>query len=125
MLINMLPRQAAEPPLAYGTKRSVFQRDGAVETGGEFEVVRRDQCRQAMRAYDLDQRLHDARRCGVIEIAGRLVGQKNLRIICERTHDCDALLLAAREPRRAMRQPLRKPDSPEQYLGLPPGVGAP
>src|SRR5947208_5038305 len=80
----------------------VFEGDDAVEAAGEFEIVGRDQRRKTLGADNPDQRVHDAGRGRVIEIAGRLVGQQDLRIIRQCPHDCDALLLAAREARRAM-----------------------
>ena len=47
----------------------------------------------------------------LVEIAGRFVGNENRRVRRERARQCDALLLAARQLRRIMRQPLRKPDA--------------
>src|SRR6266566_3425772 len=101
-----------------GLKSSVLQRDDAVEAAGEFEVVGGDQRRETLRAYDLDQRVHDAGGGGVVEIAGRLVGQQNVGIVGQRADDRDTLLLAAREPRRPVRQALGKPDPPQQHFCL-------
>src|SRR3989344_5725031 len=40
---------------------------------------------------------HDPRRGFVVEVGGRLVGKKDLRIVCDRAHNGDTLLLAAGE----------------------------
>jgi hypothetical protein len=92
----------------------VVQRDDAVEAVGEIEVVGGDQCREAAAANGLDQRFDDPFRRRVVEIAGRLVGQQNLRIVGQRADERDALLLAARKPRRAMREALAKADPAQQ-----------
>ncbi len=46
----------------------------------------------------------------VVEIAGRLVGEQDLRVVGERADDRDALLLAAGEPRRAVAEARGEPD---------------
>ena len=63
-----------------------------------------------VRADQVDERSHDALAGGVIEIAGRLVAEQDLRVVGERAHDRDALLLAAGEPRRTMLGARREPD---------------
>ena len=45
-----------------------------------------------------------------IEIAGRLVGQKNARRVGDRARDGDALLLAAGQLRRPVRQAILEPE---------------
>ena len=57
--------------------------------------------RQAGLAHQRLQRLEHVVGGGRIEIAGRLVGQQHQRRIGHRARDRDALLLAARQFRRA------------------------
>ena len=80
----------------------VADRHAAVHAGGEVQVVGGDQGGEAGR---LDQRgegpEHVVGGLGV-EIAGRLVGEQDARAVGDRAGDGDALLLAARELRRAM-----------------------
>ena len=59
-------------------------------------VVRRDDDRRAG-AVDPVEQLHDPDRRLGIEVAGRLVGQQQRRVVDERARDRDALLLAAGE----------------------------
>ena len=49
------------------------------------------------RAFDLAKQVHDLERQVGIEIAGRLVGEDELRIVDERARDGDPLLLASRQ----------------------------
>ncbi len=49
---------------------------------------------------------------------------RTLRVVGERAHDRDALLLAARQSRRPVAEALGKPDPAQQHLGLAPGGGA-
>src|ERR1700687_5936501 len=100
----MPTRRSAGPELA------ILERDDAVEAMGEFEIVGRDQRGEALSADDLDEDRHDAGCGGVVEIAGRLVGEEDLRIVGERPDERDALLLAAREPRRSVAEALGEPD---------------
>ena len=57
---------------------------------------------------------------GAVEIAGRLVGEQDRRIVGERARDRDALLLAARELRRIVMPAVRQPDVREQRRGRAP-----
>ena len=84
-------------------KSSVLQRDDSVEAAGQFEIMGGDQGGEALRTDDLDQRIHDARRGGVVEIAGRLVGQQDVGVVRQRADDRDTLLFAAGEARRTAR----------------------
>ena len=61
---------------------------------------------EARRPDQLRQRVEHMVRRVRIEIAGRLVGQQDPRHIGDRARDRDALLLAARELGRPVRQPL-------------------
>src|SRR4051794_17352868 len=96
----------------------VLQRNNAVEAAGKVEIVRRDQRGEAALADDLDQVGDDVLAGRVVEVACRLVGQQYLRIIGQRTYDRDALLFAARKPRRPVVEPLGEPDATQQHFGL-------
>ena len=66
------------------------------DQANQFAVVRGDQ-HGGPAGVDLAQQVHDLEREIRIEIAGRLVGETQRRIVDERARDRDALLLAARE----------------------------
>ncbi len=53
----------------------------------------------------------------LIEIAGRLVGEQNARRVGDGARDGDALLLAAGQFRRPMRQPVLQPKIRQQLGG--------
>ena len=98
-----LPRRRFFAGSAERCEPAVFERDDAVEAAGEVEVVGGDQRREpAARGRSRSASSITPSRGGVIEIAGRLVGQQDLRVVGQRADDRDALLLAAGEPRRAM-----------------------
>ena len=65
-------------------------------------------------ADEVEQRAHHAVAGCVVEVAGRLVGEQDLRVVGESPDDRDALLLAAREPRRAMPETRGEADAVEQ-----------
>jgi hypothetical protein len=53
----------------------------------------------------------------LVKIAGRLVGEDQRRLVGQRARNGDALLLAARQLRRAMVEPLRQPENAEELVG--------
>jgi hypothetical protein len=63
--------------------------------------VRRDDHGRAARRGVGDQ-VHDLEREVGVEVAGRLVGEQDVRLVDQRARDRDALLLAARERERAL-----------------------
>ena len=76
--------------------------------------MRGDDGGEAGRAHELRQRAeHEIGRVR-IEISGRFVGQQDTRRIGDRARDRDALLLAAREFRRTVRQPLLQSEIGQQ-----------
>ena len=77
-----------------------------------------DQRGEAGVADDLEQGAHHAVAGRVVEVAGRLVGQQDLGVVGERADDRDALLLAAREPRRAVPRRSAEADPVEQLRRL-------
>ena len=70
--------------------------DAPADAADQLAVVRGDEHRRAARV-DLAEQVHDLERQVGIEVAGRLVGEDELRIVDERARDRDALLLAARQ----------------------------
>ena len=94
-----------------------MQPHDAVHLRGDALVVSRDQRRAALAAHEAEELGEDDVGGVLVEIAGRLVGQHQRRLVGERAGDGDALLLAARQLRRAMIEPLGKPERAEQLLG--------
>ena len=109
--ISGIPRDWFEAP--------VFERDDAVEAAGEIEIMGGDQRGEAGARGRCSIRvaMTPSAVC-VVEIAGRLVGEQHLRVVGERADDRDALLLAARKPRRAVRR--ARPPSPTRPAAPPP-----
>src|SRR5262245_4056311 len=66
------------------------------DTTNQLAVVRGDEDSRAARIH-LTKHVHDFERQIRIEVAGRLVGEDELRIVDERARDRHALLLATRE----------------------------
>ena len=69
------------------------------------------------------QQIHDVAAVGGVQVAGRLVGEDDLRIIRERARQRDALLLAAGKLRRIVVRAAGQSDLLEQLLGPRPRVG--
>ena len=80
--------------------------------------MRHQHQRRATRPFELEHQIDDALTRRFIEIAGRLIGDQNGRVRRERAGERHALLLAARQLRRIMRQSLAQPD----LLQLRPGA---
>ena len=95
-----------------GRERALFQlhhrafADGhaAIHLRGDVEIVGGDDGGEARGAHQLAQRREHPLGCALIEIAGRLVGEQDARRIGDRARDRDALLLAAGQLRRPVRQ---------------------
>ena len=87
------------------TQPPVFEGDDAVEAAGEIEVVRRDQCGEPGMTDEIEEGVEHAFAGRVVEVAARLVAEKDLRVVGERPSDCDALLLAARKAVPACARP--------------------
>ncbi len=97
---------------------ALVQHQGAVHPRRQIEVVDRRSAPPGLRCgWRRSGRRHTARRPGV-QIAGRLVGQKDARPVGQRARDGDALLLAAGQLRRPVGQPLAQTQHAEQPLGL-------
>ena len=81
---------------------------------GQLRVVRHEHQRAAALAVDRDEQLDDLAARGAVEVAGRLVGQHDRRIVGQRARDRHALLLAAGQLRRVVMAAIRQPDVGEQ-----------
>src|SRR5262249_30216806 len=90
-----LPRtRSAAPASGHLDDPAVIERHGApADSPDELAIVRGDDDRRATRV-DLTKQIHDFEREVGIEIAGRLVGENELRIVDQRARDCNPLLLA-------------------------------
>ena len=67
--------------------------------------------------------LHDLEAGPAVEVAGRLVGEQDRRLVEERAGDRDALLLAARQLIRMVLGPIGKADGVERRERAPPALG--
>ena len=67
---------------------------------GQLRIVRDEHDRRLAGAVDVEQQIDDRVPGRAVEVAGRLVGQQDRRVVGERARDRHALLLAARELRR-------------------------
>src|SRR5215211_7400002 len=57
----------------------------------------------------------------LVEVAGGLIGENQRRLVRERSSNCDALLLSARELGRSMFEAFGEPERPQELLR--PGAG--
>src|SRR4051794_19318088 len=81
----------------------------ATDTADELTIVRGDDYGRPARV-DFPEEVHDLEREVRIEVARRLVGKDQLRVVHERPRDRDALLLAARQLFRAGIHPVLQAD---------------
>ena len=79
-----------------------------VGDGGQLRIVRHEHERRAARPVHLEQQVDDVAARRAVEVAGRLVGQQDRRVVRERPRDRHALLLAARELRRVVMAAVRQ-----------------
>src|SRR5712692_3954163 len=97
--------------------RSVAHRDPAGSPCGEVGVVRRHDHRRASSLSEAGEQVDHVGARLRVEVAGRLVGKDHAWLVPESPRDRNALLLAAGEVGRKMRQPVGQPDFREQCLG--------
>jgi hypothetical protein len=90
---------------------TIQQLDRALCVGGVRMAVR-DHDNRGARLGDVGQHAHHGIAVGCVEVAGRFVGQDELRCRNQRTRHGDALLLAARELLRQVACTMRQPDGP-------------
>ena len=99
---------AAHAPVAHA--------DDAVRDRGHGRVVRDDDGGAALLAHEVGEQVVGEHRVLAVELAGRLVGQQQLRPVGQRGAHGDALLLAARELRRPRLAAVAEPDALEQLV---------
>ncbi len=75
------------------------------------------------RRVDVAQQVHDVPAVGAVEVARRLVGEQDRRVVGQRARQRDALLLAAGELRRIVMRAAGQADLVEQRAGPRRGVG--
>ena len=94
----------------------VHQAQGAVHAGGEVEIVGGDHGGDSGLANEAQELLEDALGRRWIEVAGWLVGQKDLGAVRHGPRDGDALLLAARQLRREVIHSVLEADMGERLV---------
>src|SRR5262245_42390608 len=96
----------------------------AAGVDGDVRLVRDEDDGLALVVQALED-AHDLLRGAGIQVAGRLVGQDQLRVVDERAGDRDALLLSARELARVVVPAVREADDLEApHRLLAPPIGA-
>src|SRR5690606_41113403 len=85
-----------------------FSRDWSSDVCSSDLAMRHDQERGSVRAIEPEEELVDGVARAAVEVARWLVGQHELGLHHERTCECDALLLAARELAGAVRSEERR-----------------
>ena len=86
--------------------------------GRGFGIVRDHQDRLSQPPIQVAQQVQHGFRVLAVQIAGRLVGQQNRRMIDDGPRDRDPLLLAAGERRGLVMQPVRDAQQIERLLKL-------
>src|SRR5713226_7236967 len=96
---------------------AVSKLDAAVSLARDVRVVRHHQDGVAG-IVQFAENLDDDRFVGFVEVAGRLVGKNNLRLVDQRARDGYALLLTARKLRGEMRQTVAKAHALQRFFSL-------
>ena len=81
---------------------------------GDVGLVRDEHDGDAALAVQPLEDAHDLDAGARVEVAGRLVGEEQRRLVDERARDGDALLLSARELVRVVVEPLAEADALER-----------
>ena len=102
----------------------VAQRDRQIGDRGDLGIVGDEDERRLAGAVNLQEQVDDMSARRAVEVAGRLVGQQDRRVVRERARDGDALLLAARELRRIVMAAVRSGRLPRAAPLPVPRVGA-
>lgn len=103
---------------------AVAEADHALRMLGEPEVVRDDDHRGAGLLVELVEQGDDLRARRAVEIARRLVGKQDARLVGEGAGDGHALLFAARELAGEVVQTVAEPHARQQVARLLAGVAA-
>ena len=102
---------------------AVGQRHPPVHAAGELHVVGRDQHRDPRRLHQLHQRMEHMIGGVRIEVAGRLVRQQRPRRIGDRARDRHALLLAAGQFGRPVRDAVAEAEIGQDFGRALDGLG--
>jgi len=102
------------PPPFISDDPTVTHGHDAIREGGDIGLVGYEDDRDALFAIERDQSLHDLVRCARIEIAGRLVGEKQTRRVDQGTRYRDSLLLSSRELTGRVALAVTKAECPER-----------
>ena len=97
-------------------RTAVAQHQPLVGDRRDARIVRHQHQRHAARAPHLQQQVEDVPAVRAVEVAGRLVGEDQRRIVGQRPRDGDALLLAAGQLRRIVMPAIVQADFVEQRL---------
>ena len=85
-------------------------------------IVGSDQGGAALPPHQVEELTQDGVRGMLVEVAGRLIGQDQRRLVSERSRHSNPLLLAAGQLRGTMVEALREPQGSKELLG--PSVGS-
>src|ERR1043166_4691326 len=94
---------------------TVAQGDAAVHALRQIHVVGGDDGGEAGRAHQLRERAEHVIRGTWVEVAGGLIGEQDARRVGDGAGDRDALLLAAREFRRPVIEPVLEAEVVQQF----------
>jgi hypothetical protein len=103
---------------------SVRQMDGALTLPRQLGIVGDQHQGRAVPRLCREQQIDHLPAGGAVEIAGRLIGENQLRRRAEGARQCHALLLAAGKLRRIMVQPVTEPDRLQFDPRAGEGIGA-
>src|SRR5215469_12200617 len=110
-LARFSPRDPARASRSFaGTQNAVFQRQDAVTTRGERQIVRHDEGRQFVHTMQPFQQLEHGPSILLVQISGRFICQQHGRPGDERPCNRHALLFPSREFPRAVIGPVFQPD---------------
>jgi hypothetical protein len=102
-----------------GLDRPVAHHDVALRESRNVRLVRHHHDRDPA-LVELLENVHDLETCAAVEVAGRLIGEDDFRIVDESTRDRDSLLLAAGKLARMMIFAAGKADGSEDFLAFSP-----
>src|SRR5262245_36249968 len=101
---------------------AVDEADDARATRGDHRVVGDEEQGRAALCLQRKHQVDDEAACLAIEVAGRLVGQQEVRLDDEGAGQRHTLLLAARQLARIVAEPMSQADGLELRLGAREGV---
>ena len=122
---NIMAPAAAASARVLRVAAAVAQRQLRFGQRRQRRVVRHQHQGRLARMIDGQQQIHDVPAVGAVEIAGRLVGEQDRRIVGQRAGNRDPLLLAAGELRRIVMPAAGQAHLVEQRVRAAAGVAAP